>query len=164
MLDSGSAVSLIMRTEIITCGDKITTLMPLPPHLKLITASGEPLPISGCVRLPVKIDQLQVAHNFLVVDRLVAPIILGIDFLQQHNLVLNFAFSPITIQPFRDGTAEAVPEELKPVWTDVTNAKVKLCAASIVEEPGTDVIDECVVPYFANTTTYDMPETCYSTI
>jgi len=83
MLDSGSAVSLIMRTEIITCGDKITTLTrpPPPPPLKLITASGEPLPISGCVRLPVKIDQLQVIHNFIVVDKLVAPVILGLDFL-----------------------------------------------------------------------------------
>ena len=81
MLNSGSAVSLVMRNEIITCGDKITTLTSLPP-LKLITASGEPLPISGCVRLPVKINQLQVfIHNFIVVDRLVAPVILGLDFL-----------------------------------------------------------------------------------
>ena len=63
MLDSGSAVSLIKRTEISTCGDKITTLMPPPPLLKLITVPGEPLSISGCVRLPVKINQLQVVHS-----------------------------------------------------------------------------------------------------
>ena len=94
-------------------------MTPLPP-LKLITASGEPLPISGCVRLPVKINQLQVIHNFIVVDRLVAPVILGLDFLQQHNLVPNFAFSPVMIQPFKDDTEPAettptVPEELQPV-------------------------------------------------
>ena len=36
MLNSGSAVSLIMKPEIITCGDKLTTLTPPLPHLKLI--------------------------------------------------------------------------------------------------------------------------------
>ena len=162
MLDSGSAVSLIMRNEIITCGDKITTLTP-PPPLKLITASGEPLPISGCVRLPVKINQLQVIHNFIVVDRLVAPVILGLDFLQQHTLVLNFAYSPVMIQPFRGDTepvetTPTIPEELHPLWADVTKAKIKLCATSIVEEPGIDVIDECVIPCFASMTAYDMSE------
>ena len=84
-----------------------------------------------------------------MVYRLVAPVILGIDFLQQHNLVLNFAFSPVTIQPFKDETAEPVPGELQPVWIDATKARAKFCAASIVEEPGTDIIDKYAIPCFA---------------
>ena len=102
-------------------------------------------------------------YNFIVVDRLVAPVILGLDFLQLHNLVLNFAFSPVMIQPFRDDTEPAettptMPEELHPIWVDITKAKIKLCAASIVKEPGIDVINECAIPCFASTTAYNMPE------
>ena len=41
-------------------------------------ASGEPLPIVGCVKAPIRIDQLAVSHQFLVVERLVTPVILGL--------------------------------------------------------------------------------------
>ena len=66
------------------------------PQIRLITASGEPLQIAGCVQASVRISQLNVIHQFLAVDKLVTPVILGLDFLQQHNLVLNFASSPVT--------------------------------------------------------------------
>ena len=58
-------------------------------QVRLIMASGEPLPVVGCVKAPIRIDQLAVSHQFLVVERLVTPVILGVDFLQQHNLILN---------------------------------------------------------------------------
>ena len=74
------------------------TLISMPiPQVRLIMASGEPLPVVGCVKVPIRIDQLAVSHQFLVVERLVAPVILGLDFLQQHNLVLNFVSRPITV-------------------------------------------------------------------
>ena len=99
MLDSGSAVSLVIKEE----ADKLQgQLANIPiPQVRLITASGEPLQITGCVQAPaVGISQLNVIHQFLVVDKLVVPVILGLDFLQQHNLVLNFASRPVTINTF----------------------------------------------------------------
>ena len=59
--------------------------------------SGEPLPIVGSVKALIRFDHLAISHQFLVVERLVTPVILGLDFLQQHNLVLSFASWPITI-------------------------------------------------------------------
>ena len=73
MLDSGSAVSLLIKEE----ADKLQgELANIPiPQVKLIIASGEPLQCSSsCENQSVKC--------FLVVDKLVAPVILGLDFLQ----------------------------------------------------------------------------------
>ena len=47
--------------------------------------------MAGRVQASVRICQLNVIHQVLVVDKLVTPVILGLDFLQQHNLVLNLA-------------------------------------------------------------------------
>ena len=95
MLDSGSAVSLVLKEEADKLQDKLTNIT--IPQVRLITASGEPLQIAGRVQASVKICQLNVIHQFLVVDKLVTPVILGLDFLQQHNLILNFASRPVTI-------------------------------------------------------------------
>ena len=98
MLDSGSAVSLVslvLKEEADKLQDKLTNIT--IPQVRLVTASGEPLQIAGRVQASVRICQLNVIHQFLVVDKLVTPVILGLDFLQQHNLVLNFASRPVTI-------------------------------------------------------------------
>ena len=96
MIDSGSAVSLVMKQEVDVL--KHDRLLNAPvPKLRLVTASGEPMLITGCIQAPVRISQLEITHQFLVVERLVTPVILGVDFLQQHNLVLNFASSPVAI-------------------------------------------------------------------
>ena len=95
-IDSGSAVSLVMKQEVDVL--KHDRLLNAPvPKLRLVTASGEPMLITGCIQAPVRISQLEITHQFLVVERLVTPVILGVDFLQQHNLVLNFASSPVAI-------------------------------------------------------------------
>jgi len=36
-------------------------------------------------------------HDFVVVDSLVTPVILGIDFLQQNVLVLDFTSTPVMV-------------------------------------------------------------------
>ena len=95
MLDSESAVSLLIKEEADNMKDTLTST--LIPKVRLIMASGEPLPIVGCVKAPIRFDQLAVRHQFLVVERLITPVILGLDFLQQHNLVLNFASRSMTI-------------------------------------------------------------------
>ena len=116
MLDSGSAVTLVIKEE----ADKLQgQLANIPiPQVRLITASGEPLQITGCVQAPVGISQLNVIHQFLVVDKLVVPVILGLDFLQQHNLVLNFASRLVTINTFTQSVnqkLEIIPDDLQPI-------------------------------------------------
>ena len=57
-----------------------------------MTASGEDLPMVDHIQVPVKLGELEVLHNFVVIENLVAPVILGVDFLHDNGLVLDFFF------------------------------------------------------------------------
>ena len=65
--------------------------------------AGEPIPVLGYVSVPVELGQVSVKHPFVVVKLLIAGVILEINFLQQHELVLDFAYSPIKVLSARDG-------------------------------------------------------------
>ena len=64
MLDSGSSISLIQESTAasFTTEHKIT-----PSGLQLTSASGDNIPIIGCMTLPVYIGELQTTHPLVVV-------------------------------------------------------------------------------------------------
>ena len=70
----------------------------IDPEVKLITASGEPLSIIGHVQTTVQVGSLKVAHDFVVVDSLIYPVILGIDFLQVNEVVLDFTSVSVSVR------------------------------------------------------------------
>ena len=158
MLDSGSAVSLVLKEEADKLQDKLTNIT--IPQVRLITASGEPLHIAGRVQASVRICQLNVIHQFLVVDKLVTPVILGLDFLQQHNLVLNFASRPVTINnctQIVNQKLETIPQDLQPIMEAAQQIKSKICAIAAIQDPTNDLIDDCSILDFQNTDC-EMPE------
>ena len=137
MLDSGSAVSLVIKEEADKLQDKLANI-PIP-QVRLITASGEPLQIT---------------------DKLVAPVILGLDFLQQHNLVLNFASRSVTINTFThrvNQKVETIPDDLQSIVEVAQQIKSKMCAIAAIQDPAHDLIDNCSIPDFQNTHC-EMPE------
>ena len=99
MLDSGSSVSLI-RQDI---ARKITPVQVTKQSdsnkIKLVTASGAALPILQQVESRVSFDGLEspVSHSFLVVKSLISPVIVGVDFLQQQHLSLDFSYCPVRV-------------------------------------------------------------------
>ena len=52
----------------------------------MITATGEPLPVVDLVQVPVQVGDFKTVHEFMVVDCLMYPVILGVDFLQKNAL------------------------------------------------------------------------------
>ena len=88
MLDSASSVSLVQSSTL--TGMKDVVGVQCARSLRLVTASGDQLPILRHIRTHVKLGEFNVMHDFVVVDSLVTPVILGIDFLQQNGLVLDF--------------------------------------------------------------------------
>ena len=101
MLDSGSSVSLLSQeTAIQLTGVKQQPL----PQVQLQTASGKSLPIKDYVIVDVQLDMMStsICHNFLIVISLIAPVILGTDFFQQHGLILDFTKPTIHIYPKQD--------------------------------------------------------------
>ena len=57
------------------------------------------MPILAQVETKVNFEGLDspVSHTFLVVRELVFPVIIGVDFLRQHGLSLDFTFCPVRV-------------------------------------------------------------------
>ena len=81
MLDSGSSLSLV-QCDILQSAQNVIEIKAARRPIQLVTASGDQLPILQHVRASVQLGELYVLHDFAVVKNLVAPVILGIDFLQ----------------------------------------------------------------------------------
>ena len=89
------------------------------------------------------------------------PVILGVDFLQQHNLVLNFASSPVAISNpthLVEQTSEAIPTALQPIIAAERHLKSKICAVVAVEDQGDDPVDHCSIPDFQDTINCELPQ------
>ena len=151
MFDSGSAVSLLRKGDM----DQMDSVQHLrmDPEVKLITASGEPLPIVGHVQTTVQVGSLKVAHDFVVFDSLIYPVILDIDFLQVNEVVLDFTSVPVSV--CHSGLNNT--QQLKAGWDSEKDAKSKRCAAAIAEYPSANMIDECSVPKYGDPPQFDLP-------
>ena len=78
MLDSGSSVSLVQQHVLSQAHGWTSTKT--PQGMRLVTASGEDLPIVDYIRARIEIGELDLIHDFVVVKSLVAHVILGVDF------------------------------------------------------------------------------------
>ena len=96
-------------------------------------------------------------HYFVVVHSLIAPMILGVDFLQKYNLVLDFTSTPVSITPKTVNEWEALPKSVKPLID--TFKKTRICTVEAYDEPAGEAIDSCAIPLFGKATlpTYDIP-------
>ena len=162
MLDLGSSVSLV-QSEVLQKARGIEQVKGAKP-LRLVTASGNSLPIVDHIRAPIRIGKLKLMHEFVVVQSLVAPVILGTDFLHNNALLLDFTKTPVrvcsdSIQSAKtDIESTAVVEMVQPMYQSARKEQVKTCAIVGIEQPGTDVIDECAVPMYQKPASIDLPE------
>ena len=72
MLDSGSSVSLV-RSDLLARAQGAVQPVKATRPLQLVTASGERLPVLGHIKAPIKLGELELLHEFVVVESLVAP-------------------------------------------------------------------------------------------
>ena len=89
MLDSGSSVSLAKRDVL--------------SKARYVRASGEQLHIVEHIQATVQLSELELSHNFVVVEKLVALVILGVDFLHKNWLVLDFSQTPVIVRYANSG-------------------------------------------------------------
>ena len=144
MLDSGSSVSLV-RNDIVDKSQGVRQITPREFHL--VSAAGERTPVVGHVSVPVQVCALGVEHPFVVMDSLIAPVILGMNFLEGHGIILDFASSPVQVLPRPQGDASGF-DELKPVVAAVDQAKAQYCVAITLREMTEEVVDDCAIPQF----------------
>ena len=92
--------------------------------------------------------------------------------MQEHNIALNFASSPVTISNHTNvikQIPEVILEEIQPMLLDAArhlrsklldaarHLRSKLCVIAVIEDPANDVIDDCAISDFQSTT-LEMPE------
>jgi len=151
MLDTGSAVSLLRHGE--------AKKMNIRPSLQecssiqLVTALGESLSIVDCVDAPIQMtDTFMTTHQFLVVDSLIYPVILGTDFLYKHHLRLDFISSPVSVQHNMSKIKSVLP-----MWDAAIETRAKRYAtAAIGAAPELDIFDECSIPRYDRAVTFDV--------
>ena len=95
MLDSGSSVSLLQQNSVATMKD--IQRLPRKPSMQLVTAAGSLLHVTDYVQAPVWIGGNKVMQQFLVVESLIAPVILGLDFMRKHKVTLDFSTKPVGV-------------------------------------------------------------------
>ena len=93
--------------------------------------------------------------------------ILGVDFLHKNVLVLEFAETPPIIHPAcvhpplpakKCLDREQVHSMYKDMYKDMYKTGRGGYTSAVIEQPGTDVIDECAVPIFPGPGSIELPE------
>ena len=160
MLDSGSSLSLV-QCDVLQGAENVVQVAATRP-IQLVTASGDQLPILQHVRASVQLGELKVLHEFVVVKALVAPVILGIDFLQGNGLMLDFTQNPVAISnklpkvisPTEHSMAIA---QVVPIYEATQKTVFQTCAISVNQETEVDIVDDCAVPNYSTPTESELP-------
>ena len=129
MMDSGSSISLVIESLVSDLPHDPSNL--LPQGVQLVSAAGDPIPVIGNVTASIRVGNLTVYHPLVVVQSLIVPVILGMDFLQTHGLTLDFTTTPVTI---RDKTAtydSYHQPEVQPVLEELRNVRTKVSGKRI---------------------------------
>ena len=159
MLDSGSSVSLVQKDGL---SEVSGVCAAASRELRLVTAAGETIPVLGYVSAPVEVGQVSVEYPFVVVKSLIVGVIHGIDFLRQHELVLDFTFSPNKVLSRNQSVVAAdnhISPDVQQIWKRASKAKGELGTSMAIGEFAEDVANDCAIPKLgkAETTTYGLP-------
>ena len=153
MLDSGSSVSLIEESVAANFSTETNTIS---SSLTLVSAAGKNIPTLVSITLPIQLETIQANHSRVTVHFLINPVILGLSFLHQYKIVVDFSSKPIQI-------STPDPSDLKlqnflPLFDSTRKSKAKICAIEMLKEPTEEAIDDSAVSLFVNSldNEYDM--------
>ena len=123
--------------------------------VQLQTASGESLPIIDYVNVAVQLNKMEsvVYHDFIIVPKLIAPVILGIDFFQQHSLILDLTEKTVQVYPKQ----EKVPVDIHMIWDNAVLQKPHVRAIAAVGEMTTEITNDCAIPDYGAPKQYELP-------
>ena len=94
MVDSGSSVSLIEQTVAVGF---LTKSNMTESSVRLVSAAGDNIPTLGSITLSVRLGPLRTNHSSVIVDSLISPVILGLDFLRKHKITVDFSSSSVNL-------------------------------------------------------------------
>ena len=105
-----------------------------------------------------KLEDAEVIQQFVVVENLISPIILELDFMKKHKVTSDFTTLPVSLHlNGLDCTQQQSPQELNDMWS-LRCIEKRVSSATVVNETSVDVIDECSIPDFGADVINDYPE------
>ena len=96
LVDTGAGVSLLNK-EVWSKIKPTVELCELATSHRLVGVDGAPLNILGSAVAPITISGITYKHKFVIAERITADAILGLDFLEANQCVLNLAEGKIII-------------------------------------------------------------------
>ena len=118
------------------------------------------------IRAPVRFGELEVMHEFVIVDSLVAPSNSWHRFLHNNALLLDFSETPVRVHNYplpQSETSVAIAQVL-PIYQGARKEQAKPCAIAGIEQPATDITDECAIPMYQNPISFELPECSQSSL
>ena len=94
-----------------------------------------------------------------VVSDVITPAILGLDFLQQHGLVLDFSSEVIKVYPKKNHT-DGEYQQLQYMVEEAHNNKPHIGVIAAVNGDSNEISEICAIPDFGAPKTYELPESC----
>ena len=159
LMDSRSSISLVSQD--IAKRLKDFTQRPLP-QITLKTASGEILPLCNHISTQVCIQNMDapVEHNFVVADHLIAPVILGTDFLRQHESILDSSKETVRVYPKQ---VQAPQQELRAFWEEIVKHKPHIGAVAVLSDTTVEATEECAIPDYGAVKNFELPNAVTTT-
>ena len=84
LLDSGASCSVIHKDHV------LPQQMKPPIPMKLVNADGSGVVPMGSANMRINLGDTEISQDFVVVDKLSAPAILGCNFLKKYNILIDF--------------------------------------------------------------------------
>ena len=88
-------------------------------------------------------------------ENLVAPVILGVDFLHGNELMLDFTRGHVVVHRANPNLPVG---QILPIYQAERKSQARACAITALEQPGTGVVDECAVPNYDDSPSLELPE------
>ena len=89
--------------------------------------------------------------------------ILGLDFLHEHTLLLDFTKPCVQVRYANVGSnpqslADLARSQIRPIYEVARKMEARACTIAAFEQPGTDVLDECAVPMYQEPIRIELPQ------
>ena len=161
MLDLESSVSVLKRFAF-----KDIKICENPAYFITATlrASEDETLIRDYVSVAVQLNKERISHDFVVVDKLIVSVILGVDFLQGNGLTLDFSSTLFKVGSHNSQAAACIYLEARTSGVPLLlhhQPNNKNCVSALVngDDCESDVVDERAIPSFVDNCCSELP-TC----
>ena len=127
LVDTGAGVSLLNGRIWDQAGFTNIRISPAP-HSNLVGVDGHPIQVRGVVTIPLTISNTVFNQEFVIADNITAEGILGMDFLEEHQCILDMAKRQVTVN-------QSEPLSLVPTVSNSVSTPVNVTVNKTVTIP-----------------------------